>query len=182
MLESLHVPFHQSYWVVPGKLLAGYYPGDPDEKVARQKLTALYQAGIRYIINLMEEDEVDHLFRPFKPYNELFESIAELHNQKVGWQRFPIQDLGVPTRRAMVGILNEIDSLIESAIPVYVHCWGGIGRTGTVVGCYLARHGVAHGKGIIAKLAELRRVVYPNWPSPQSLAQHELVRSWQLGE
>ena len=24
---------------------------------------------------------------------------------------------------------------------VYVHCWGGVGRTGTVVGCYLVRQG-----------------------------------------
>ncbi|MBA3406233.1 MAG: dual specificity protein phosphatase family protein [Gemmatimonadaceae bacterium] len=24
---------------------------------------------------------------------------------------------------------------------IYVHCWGGVGRTGTVVGCYIVRHG-----------------------------------------
>lgn len=26
---------------------------------------------------------------------------------------------------------------------VYVHCYGGIGRTGTVVGCWLVRHGLS---------------------------------------
>ena len=32
------VPFPQSYWVVPGKLLAGYYPGDLDTMKMEEKL------------------------------------------------------------------------------------------------------------------------------------------------
>ena len=38
---------------------------------------------------------------------------------------------------------------------VYVHCWGGIGRTGTVVGCWLVRHGLDEGDAI-ARIAALR--------------------------
>ena len=42
-------------------------------------------------------------------------------------------------------ILDEIDGAILNGKTVYVHCLGGIGRTGTVVGCYLVRHGIAAG-------------------------------------
>jgi hypothetical protein len=35
------VPFHRTYWVLPGKLLAGYCPGSKDPKEATEKLTAL---------------------------------------------------------------------------------------------------------------------------------------------
>ena len=51
------VPFARSYWVVPGKLLAGYYPGDLDTSKMEKKLKGLLQAGIKYVINLMEENE-----------------------------------------------------------------------------------------------------------------------------
>jgi protein-tyrosine phosphatase len=50
----------------------------------------------------------------------------------------PIPDL----RTVRDGVYNEIVSPISSEIeagrPTYVHCWGGVGRTGTVVGCGLA--------------------------------------------
>src|SRR3712207_6971239 len=42
----------------------------------------------------------------------------------------------------------------EGGLP-YVHCWGGIGRTGTVVGCYLVEHGM-DGEQAIAAIAEWR--------------------------
>ncbi|MBI5579944.1 MAG: hypothetical protein HY895_12375 [Deltaproteobacteria bacterium] len=49
----------RSYWVIPGKLLAGFYPGAKDPKEATTKLTALINVGIRHVINLMEPDEKD---------------------------------------------------------------------------------------------------------------------------
>ncbi|WP_374108489.1 hypothetical protein [Nostoc sp. XA010] len=33
--------------------------------------------------------------------------------------------------------LPPIDRALNGQEKVYVHCWGGIGRTGIVVGCYL---------------------------------------------
>lgn len=44
-----------------------------------------------------------------------------------------------PTVDQMRAILDAIDRAAGSI--VYVHCWGGHGRTGTVAGCYLVRHG-----------------------------------------
>jgi protein-tyrosine phosphatase len=62
---------------------------------------------------------------------------------------------------------------------VYVHCWGGFGRTGTVVGCHLVRHGRS-GAAALARLNELRRETpYAAHPSPEREAQRALVRSWE---
>ena len=53
-------PFDRSYWVVPGKLLAGCYPGDKNREIAKKKLQGLIDCGIRLVVNLMEESELDH--------------------------------------------------------------------------------------------------------------------------
>ena len=37
---------------------------------------------------------------------------------------------------------------------VYVHCWGGVGRTGTIIGCWLARH-YEPGHAALGRLTEL---------------------------
>jgi hypothetical protein len=53
-------PTASSYWIVPGRLLAGAYPGDSDPETHRVKVQALIDAGIRTFVNLMEEDETNH--------------------------------------------------------------------------------------------------------------------------
>jgi protein-tyrosine phosphatase len=38
-------------------------------------------------------------------------------------------------------ILSAIDRRISEGGAVYLHCWGGVGRTGLVVACWLQEHG-----------------------------------------
>ena len=38
-------PFDRSYWVIPDKLLAGYYPGDREPATTHAKLQALLDSG-----------------------------------------------------------------------------------------------------------------------------------------
>ena len=61
--------------------------------------------------------------------------------------------------------------------PVYVHCYGGIGRTGTVVGCWLIEQGAA-GDDPIATIAELRANIRFRRPSPETREQVAFVRGW----
>src|SRR5438128_1987093 len=42
----------------------------------------------------------------------------------------------------MAATLDALDAARAQGHTVYLHCWGGVGRTGTVAGCYLVRHGV----------------------------------------
>jgi protein-tyrosine phosphatase len=63
---------------------------------------------------------------------------------------------------------------------VYVHCWGGIGRTGTVVGCWLMRHGLDEGDPV-GRIARLRRDMEDARPSPETPAQRAMITSWKRG-
>ena len=58
-----------------------------------------------------------------------------------------------------------------------MHCYGGIGRTGTVVGCWLIEQGAA-GDDPIATIAELRANIRFRRPSPETREQIAFVRDW----
>ncbi|MGD8531455.1 MAG: hypothetical protein PVG97_10775, partial [Syntrophobacterales bacterium] len=95
----------------------------------------------------------------------------------------PIRDTDIPPVEGMVAILNEIDRAIERNPIVYLHCWGGRGRTGTVVGCYLARHGMAIKGAALDLLQNLRRDdPISHLPSPETEIQEDFVRSWPEGK
>jgi len=63
---------------------------------------------------------------------------------------------------------------------VYVHCWGGIGRTGTVVCCWLVERGLT-GEQALVEIALLREGIKKRQiTSPEMPGQQEFVKSWQL--
>ena len=70
------VPFDQAYWVIPDRLLAGYYPGTALIQDAHPQLSALLGCGIRHFINLMQTDETHWYGKPIKPYETQTRSIA----------------------------------------------------------------------------------------------------------
>jgi protein-tyrosine phosphatase len=164
--------FPNSYWVVPGVFAAGEYPGSVSAEDAREKLAHLLRSGIDLFIDLTERNEL-------KPYDSvLFQQAAE-GDPRAGYLRMPICDMSVPTAAEMSAILNAIDAAVEAGRKVYLHCWGGIGRTGTVVGCYLVRHGL-DGPAALERVAELFAVmpkaIY--YQSPQTDTQCAFVRDW----
>jgi protein-tyrosine phosphatase len=63
-----------------------------------------------------------------------------------------------------------------------VHSWAGSGRTGTVIGCYLKRHGIAGDADVISNLAQMPRGV-PNGKeaSPHAKEQVRMVSNWKKG-
>jgi Polymorphic toxin system, DSP-PTPase phosphatase len=175
----LRIPFGRSYWVRPGLLLAGAYPGDEDRNIAAQKLQALLACGIKHIINLMEAGETNEYGQPFVPYEKDFKDFAKAKGIEALVSRIPIKDVSVPAPETMKAILNEISRSIAANRPVYIHCWGGRGRTGTVVGCYLVRHGLT-GKEALKRIRELRRdEPTADLPSPQTGEQEEMVLNWE---
>ncbi len=181
--ERIGIPFPRSYWVIPGKVCAGAYPGDPDEEAMEAKLKGLIDCGIRHIVNLMEPAELDHKGRPFTDYVDRLKSLGNRRGARMTSCRFSIRDVSVPSRKQMREILDEIDESLYEDRPVFIHCWGGKGRTGTVVGCFLARHGIAYGKHALAMISQLRSSdPISHEPSPETSGQREMVISWRVGE
>ena len=167
-------PIPDSYWVSPD-FLAGEYPGSRHEAEARQKLQALLGAGINFFLDLTEEVERNV---SLKPYKQLLDEEAAKLGKKVEYRRIPIRDVDVATPEIMVEILDTIDAAIAAGKKVYIHCWGGIGRTGTVVGCYMVRHGMT-GEAAIRKIAELRKGTPDEWKTaPQTQAQRNMIINW----
>jgi len=70
--------------------------------------------------------------------------------------------------------------------PVYVHCYGGVGRTGTVAGCLLIEHG-ASGEEALTTVADLFGTMSPEkvrrhryHGSPETEQQRQFVRAWSM--
>ncbi|RJP48311.1 MAG: phosphatase [Anaerolineaceae bacterium] len=167
------LPIPNSYWVIPRRFLAGEYPGGFNRERVRQRMDACLDAGLTTFINLTQPDELPS-------YTTVLREQAKAHSRDAQTIHLPIHDFGLPTREEMVNILNHIDEALARDHNVYLHCWGGIGRTGTTVGCYLVRHGMT-GDEALAQLArwwenDPRRAYYPR--TPETDEQVAFVREW----
>jgi protein-tyrosine phosphatase len=162
MSEDGAGPIDYSYWVEPGRLLAGRYPAISLEDSPTEDLQRLLDEGIDCFVDLTVEGEKG--LRAYKPF---------LDAAGVGYMRFAIEDWGCPSVEEMDAILDAVDDALERGRRVYVHCYGGVGRTGTVVGCYLIRRGAAGGDAL-TRLRALRG----GYEAPETESQREFVRAW----
>ena len=136
-------PFEHCYWVVKNKFLAGEYPRTKEPGASQKKIDALIRAGVTLFVDLTEENE------GLLPYASL---VGE--HKGVSHRRFPIRDVSIPhSKELTTAILDAIDAEISKGGIPYVHCWGGVGRTGLIVGCWMARHRCGDGKSRSSPLA-----------------------------
>lgn len=148
-------PIPGSYWVVPSRMAAGPRPAAD---------LGLRNRGIDVVIDLT-----------------LPVLAGGPSRQQIMVLRHPIPDFDVPTETAMRALLDDIDRALDGDRTVYVHCEAGLGRTGTVVGCWLVRHGVCRPGDAVDAIADLRRRAgLLAKRSPETIAQRRLVESWTV--
>ena len=143
--------------------------------MSRARIRTLLDAGVTFFLDLTEP--VDGL----EPYYPVLHEEADARGLQVEFRAKPVPDMSVPQSPAYMNeILDTIDDAVARGHRVYLHCWGGVGRTGTVAGCYLVRHGRS-GQEALDHLATLWATVgkcdrYPE--TPQTEAQRRWVRNW----
>ena len=159
-------PHQNCYWVLLGQLMAGEYPIVRDPEAGRQKLNAILGAGIDEFLDLTCPSD------GLEPYQ---------HLDNFGYRQMTIRDMDVPSLETMRSILAHLRQRMEQGRTVYVHCWGGIGRTGTVVGCHLIETGLT-AEQALAHIAERWQTMEKRHRapcSPQTQAQFDFVRAWK---
>ncbi|HYI73812.1 MAG TPA: protein-tyrosine phosphatase family protein [Gaiellaceae bacterium] len=147
--------------VDPGRLIVGRHPCALAATDAPLAVRSLVDDGVTLFVDLTWRGELE-------PY----EAQVQLPTRYVSR---PIRDFSVPSRQALVTLLDEIDAELDDGGAVYLHCWAGCGRTGVVVGAWLVRHGAEPAEAL-RRIADLR-----GRGCPQTTEQRALVLGWARG-
>lgn len=170
-------PFSNSYWLEPGRILCGEYPRDFDDLEDHEGMAAILQSGVRVFIDLTEEGEL-------KPYREIADKTATdlgIDPADLEFFRYPIRDVSVPKNiQEMRAILRTIRLARHRQRTVYLHCWGGRGRTGTVAGCTLRDlYGIGGEESLTLLATRWQDCAKSEWSdSPETEEQRGFVRSF----
>ena len=167
------IPIPESYWVKEDRFLAGEYPGSYDPESMRRRMDAFLEAGANTFIDLTQSHEL-------VPYENILKEQAKTYNVNTSYYRFPIRDHSIPSAEIMTTILDTIDDVVDARGCLYVHCYGGVGRTGMVVGCYLVRHGFTNEQAAaeVDRLFKTRPYNLYFSRSPESDEQVEFILNW----
>lgn len=173
-------PHSTCNFFLPGILLAGSYPGSMTEPEHTAKIKAVLEAGVDTFVCLQEREELSR----FTPYISIAKElgVAMRSGNEIEFLHCPIPD-GHIAESSLVGaaIATIVDRLLSNHV-VYVHCWGGHGRTGTVLCALLVKvYGlnVERARRYFTKTHEEGRVTGGSNQWPHSYHQYEQVRQFE---
>jgi hypothetical protein len=112
------VPFTYT-WIEQDKILAGSIPQ------LVQDLEILKSLGVSSILTLTRRD--------IGTYPDFHQWLNDNH---WFWVQRPIPDGGLAGNSTMFSAVDYIDAMVGMNRTIYVHCRGGIGRTGTILLAY----------------------------------------------
>lgn len=141
-------------YVVDGVLAGCAHPARTGNTAAA--LRELYGRGIRSIVSLDEEGLPKGLVAE--------QGMKHLH--------LPIDDFSPPTLDQASRFVDFVRAERQQGRPVAAHCAAGIGRTGTMLSCYMVSQGMDAG----AAIAHVRRL-RPG--SVETAEQREIVHEYE---
>lgn len=170
---GLPQPIPASYWVLPGRLLVGEYPGSVSRAAAMERLRAFLSAGVTCFVDLTEPGEL--------PSYERLLPFETPTGRRVEYLREPITDHSIPASRAVMSrILRMLDDALAAGHVVYLHCRGGVGRSAMAAGCWLAARERSGERALEALQESWQASRHAQiWPTvPETDEQQRYVRDW----
>jgi hypothetical protein len=164
---ALQKPRH--FTVNHARLWGGEHPCPGiDAKLQRARLATLLEAGVTTFIDLTEHGRENGV----TPYGRLLRG-AHRHGLPAAYFNVPIADTRPPRSwEEAVAILDIMDVALANRETVYLHCRSGVGRTGTILGLHLVRHGYSPGEALRALQAawkvDPRSATWPRCPQTES--------------
>jgi len=147
MSEAFPKPFPQSYWVIPGILCVGPYPSGLSVEEKYDKARAIIEHRFRTIINLTAPGELSASGEPFFDYKTLIEKTnfrsGLIHFEQHGWP-----DAEAPPLNTLLHVTQLVDANARAGRKTYLHCYGGHGRSGTVIAAWLILKGKTYDEAI----------------------------------
>tara|TARA_B100000929_G_scaffold269576_1_gene239190 strand:+ start:154 stop:648 length:495 start_codon:yes stop_codon:yes gene_type:complete len=132
-------------WLIDEKLAGSAIPTSKDE------INWVKEQGVKSVVTIREEPLDDDWINDIK--------YLHVHSN----------DMGVPEFNDLVSTIDYIHRRIEENEPVMIHCLAGLGRTGTLLACYLIKYENMSADDAIKKVREERH------GSIQSFPQEEII-------
>jgi len=179
-----------TFWIEKPWLMVGSYPAGNEKTTRDQKLSKIIESGIRCFINFTQKEELqwrkEHGEPELTPYEPYARDIAKALDQDLIIYNFPIPDYEPPSEKQMNQILEKLRYNENHLIPTYLHCWGGKGRTGTVLGVWLKEERGYSGQEVIDLYNRKKNDTatgpwddpYYTGPFPDSNIQYEFILNW----
>jgi atypical dual specificity phosphatase len=133
VLRGLGLLLDRGDWLEEGQILACAYPK------REAALAALARHGVSVLVNLHE--------RAHNPTRLQRHGLTEVH--------LPVKDFTAPSPEQLDQGVTAIEQAVAEGKKVAVHCGGGLGRTGTLLACYLVSQRIATADAI-ARVRGLR--------------------------
>ena len=144
-------------WVLESELAGSQGP------VNLRDLFFLYQQGVRAVIRMEE--------RTIPADTGGYVDLVDMY--------VPVQDFTPPDQNQIDQMVAYIDARLQEEQPVVVSCYAGIGRTGTVLACYLVSRGMWPGDAV----NEVRRLRPGSIQTPeQEAAVYEYAQRRTAGD
>lgn len=150
-LASYVGPTPYCNWVIKGKVMAGGYPACVDDEENDELLLLLMRDyGFDTFVCLQSEvsshvtERAWRSGRAPRPYMHDIRRLVAAHrrhipNPKVDFVHLPIVDGSVTSDAVLDRFVDDLIRRVRAGKRLYIHCWGGHGRTGTVVAIMLGR-------------------------------------------
>eukprot|EP00928_Gymnodinium_smaydae_P088605 TRINITY_DN72672_c0_g1_i1.p1 TRINITY_DN72672_c0_g1~~TRINITY_DN72672_c0_g1_i1.p1 ORF type:complete len:310 (-),score=31.44 TRINITY_DN72672_c0_g1_i1:45-974(-) len=181
LFQTLRGPTDCSNWVIPGKLLVGQYPGAFEDSKNNQLLRRYLSRGVDTFVSLQAEldpDVPEEIWREGTTLRPYFQDAQRLTRKQLKWMHLPIEDGDVAPDDVMCALVRALSDDIAEGRILYVHGWGGHGRTGVLACLLLAYLYRIQASDVLKRIQACHdcRLDPRGVKSPQTVAQRDQVK------